>query len=43
MQVETVATLQQAFAKLARGRCDLVLSKRITGQAVLTATLLADF
>jgi len=35
MQVETVAKLQQAFAKLARGRCDLVLSKRITGQAVL--------
>jgi polar amino acid transport system substrate-binding protein len=30
-----VAKLQQAFAKLARGRCDLVLSNRITGQEVL--------
>ncbi len=35
MQVEAVAKLQQAFAKLERGRCDIVLANRITGLALL--------
>lgn len=37
MQVESVATMQQAFAKLARGRSDIVLANRLSGLAALRA------